>query len=55
MTYRFGQTTYQIKVENPALKNQPEQRVFLDGHLQPDSKIPLQDDKGDHQVEIKWE
>lgn len=50
MTYRFGQSTYEIRVENPEGVNRGVRQITLDGQPLTDKGIPLADDGGDHQV-----
>ena len=50
MTYRFGQSTYEIRVENPEGVNRGVRQITLDGQPLTDKGIPLADDGGGHQV-----
>ena len=52
VTYRDGETTFQICVENPSGVNRGVRQVTLDGKLLPDSEIPLLHDGGQHQVHV---
>lgn len=52
MTYRYGQTLYEIQVENPAGVNPGVKQVLLDGQPQPNGSIPLQDDGRPHRVKV---
>jgi len=52
MTYRYGQTTYEIQVDNPDGVNRGVRRVTLDGESLTDGTIPLTDDGGHHHVAI---
>jgi cyclic beta-1,2-glucan synthetase len=48
--YRFGQTTYHIRVENPNRSESQVAAVTLDGRLLPAGVVPLEDDGGVHRV-----
>ena len=50
--YRFGRTTYEITVRNPALLRQRGSRVTLDGTVFRTSTIPLVDDGAIHTVVV---
>jgi cyclic beta-1,2-glucan synthetase len=50
--YRFGRTTYEILVRNPALLRQRGSRVTLDGTLFRTNTIPLVDDGVVHSVVV---
>jgi cyclic beta-1,2-glucan synthetase len=52
MTYRYGETVYQIKVENPEGVNRGVKAVVLDGDELSDGSVPLQDDGDRHQVHV---
>jgi cyclic beta-1,2-glucan glucanotransferase len=52
ITYRRGNTTYQIKVENPHALCRGVAAIFLDGVEQTEAQIPLADDGKSHQVRI---
>jgi cyclic beta-1,2-glucan synthetase len=52
VTYRFGQTTYQIRVENPAGVCRGVKQVLLDGEVLPDFRIPLIDENRQHHVVV---
>ena len=52
ITYRFGRTTYEIMVRNPALLRQRGSCVVLDGTLFRTNTIPLVDDGQTHHVEV---
>jgi cyclic beta-1,2-glucan synthetase len=52
MTYRYGQTLYDIQVENPAGVNPGVKQVLLDDQPQPNGNIPLQDDGRHHRVKV---
>jgi cellobiose phosphorylase len=57
VTYRYGGTTYRIRVENPDGVSRGVRVVTLDGRLLPGEEIPLQDDGRLHEVVvsmIKW-
>lgn len=48
MTYQYGESHYQINVS----RGDGEYQVTLDGHLLPDDRIPLLDDRQNHTIEI---
>jgi len=52
LTYRHGNATYNIQVQNPEGLQQGIKQVTLDGQPLPDGKIPLEDDGRQHQVDI---
>jgi cyclic beta-1,2-glucan synthetase len=52
MTYRYGETIYQISVENPDGVNRGVKQVELDGEMLPGDDIPLVDDAGRHTVRV---
>jgi cyclic beta-1,2-glucan synthetase len=52
LTYRFGQTEYQIRVENPAGVSRGVKQVKVDGAALQAKAIPLRDDGQSHEVEI---
>ena len=52
MTYRYGQTTYAIQVENPDSVNRGVCRVLVDGVDAADGVIMLVDDLQCHQVKV---
>jgi hypothetical protein len=52
MTYRYGETSYHIKVENPNGMNQGGKEVRLDGQPVPAGKISLVNDGHRHLIEI---
>jgi cyclic beta-1,2-glucan synthetase len=52
VTYRFGQATYEIQVQNPGHVNQGVQQVTLNGQVLPDKLIPLSQDSGIVEVVI---
>ena len=52
MTYRYGQTTYAIRVENPAGVNRGIHAIMLDRETVPNGAILLTDDGRAHQVEV---
>ena len=52
MTYRYGQTTYAIRVENPAGVNRGVHAIMLDRETVPNGVILLADDGRAHQVEV---
>jgi cellobiose phosphorylase len=53
LTYHYGKTVYEIRVENSAGVNGGVKQVLLDGQSQPSGTIPLQDDGRHHRVEVK--
>ena len=53
LTYRFGKTTYHIRVDNPEHVTHHVQQVTLDGTVLGGAKFPLVDDGQEHQVEVK--
>ncbi len=52
MTYRDGETTFQIRVENASGVNRGVRQVTLDGKVLPGNEIPLLGDGRQHQVEV---
>jgi len=52
MTYRDGETVYQIRVENPNGVNRGVKRVWIDGEVSPGGEIPLAGDGQQHQVKV---
>jgi cellobiose phosphorylase len=46
----FGETRYEIRVENPQGINRGVKQVLLDGDSLPDGRIPLRPDGGEHKV-----
>jgi len=52
VTYRVGETTFQISVENPAGVNRGVRQIKLDGNVLNGNEIPLLDDGGRHQVNV---
>jgi cyclic beta-1,2-glucan synthetase len=53
ITYRYGETLYNIEVENPEGINQGVKRITLDGEDQHDETIPLADDGQRHDVRVR--
>jgi cyclic beta-1,2-glucan synthetase len=54
MTYRHGETRYDIMLENPTGVMKGVTEIMLDGQRQPDGQgIPLRDDGKVHRVEVK--
>ena len=53
IVYRYKQTTYHIKVENPENVCAGVSNLTLDGRNRADKKIPLVDDESEHQVKIE--
>jgi cellobiose phosphorylase len=52
LTYKFGLTSYLIKVENPNGVNRGIQRVLLDGRTLTDNIVPLSNDGEKHEVQV---
>jgi cyclic beta-1,2-glucan synthetase len=52
LTYRRGQTTFRIRVENPGHVQHGVRQIVYDGQALPDQDIPLSDDGGTHQVRV---
>ncbi|MBX3011462.1 MAG: hypothetical protein KF832_08130 [Caldilineaceae bacterium] len=52
LTYRYGQSTYTIRVENPHGVNRGVQQVTLDGAPLSTARLPLTDDGQTHQVMV---
>jgi len=52
LTYRDGETSYHIQVENPSGVNRGVKQVILDGRTLPQKEIPLVTDRQEHQVEV---
>jgi cyclic beta-1,2-glucan synthetase len=52
VTYRDGDTIFQIRVENPSGVNRGVGQVTLDGKVLPGNKIPLLGDGRQHQVHV---
>ncbi|MDD5541559.1 MAG: glucoamylase family protein [Acidobacteriia bacterium] len=52
VTYRFGETTYQIHVANPSQVSSGVINVLLDGKDVEGKQIPLVDDRGQHEVQV---
>jgi cyclic beta-1,2-glucan synthetase len=52
ITYRYGETVYDIKVENPEGVNQGVERITLDGEDQRDGRVPLTDDGLWHEIHV---
>jgi cellobiose phosphorylase len=50
--YRFGETSYQIRVANPEHVQQRVSEVVLDGQSLFGGLVPLQDDGGAHDVRV---
>jgi cyclic beta-1,2-glucan synthetase len=53
MTYRYGETVYEIKVENPEGVNRGVKTVTVDGEEVSESGIPLLDDGDRHDVRVR--
>jgi cyclic beta-1,2-glucan synthetase len=52
VTYRVGETTFLIRVENPAGVNCGVQQIELDGVILGGNEVPLWSDGGQHQVNV---
>ena len=52
LTYRYGETRYQIRVENSEGINRGVKQVTLDGEVLPEGEIPLLDDGRGHEVRV---
>jgi cyclic beta-1,2-glucan synthetase len=52
LTYRYGEATYEISVENPDGVNRGVRQVELDGDILPGPEIPLVDDGCAHDVRV---
>jgi cyclic beta-1,2-glucan synthetase len=50
--YRFGSSVYHCRIENPNGRESGVAEVWLDGHRQSDSHIPLGDDGVRHEVRV---
>jgi cellobiose phosphorylase len=53
ITYRFGTTTYRIRVENPSGSERNGGEVWLDGRPCPSQEIMLTDDGQPHEVRVR--
>jgi len=52
VTYRDGETVYQIRVENQSGLSRGVRQVTLDGKVLPGNEIPLLSDGRQHQVQV---
>ncbi|MFP4343984.1 MAG: GH36-type glycosyl hydrolase domain-containing protein [Anaerolineales bacterium] len=52
LTYRYGTSRYHIEVDNEAGVEQGVREVRVDGERRDDKRIPLQDDGGQHEVQV---
>lgn len=52
VTYRDGQTTYEIRVDNPSGSNRGVKQVTLDETVLPGNEISLRGDGGQHHVNV---
>ncbi len=52
LTYRHGEASYRIRVENPDGVNRGVRQVMLDGEVLPGWEIPLLDDGRPHEVRV---
>jgi cellobiose phosphorylase len=50
--YRFGNTHYQISIENPHKINRGVKQVLLDGNPLPGNQVPLLEDRLPHRVQV---
>jgi cyclic beta-1,2-glucan synthetase len=53
LTYRYGQSVYHIRVENPKGVSQGVTQMLLDGQLLPDARVPLLTQRHEYQVVIR--
>ena len=53
LTFRFGKTVYQIRVENPERVSKGVVRVTVDGQEIVEKQIPLKGDGATHEVVVK--
>ena len=53
LVYRYGATSYEIRVDNPDAVSRGVKRVTLDGEALPDGCVPLLDDGGQHEVRVR--
>ncbi len=49
---RFGETTYQVRVDNPRGVNRGVERVACDGSVVPNARVPISDDGRTHRVTV---
>ncbi len=52
VTYRDGETIFQIRVENPSGVNRGVRQITLDGKVLPGNEIPLLRDGSQHQAQV---
>jgi cellobiose phosphorylase len=52
LIYRYGQTCYNIQVDNQAAVNRGVQQVWLNGEIVPDGRISLRQDGRVYQVKV---
>jgi cellobiose phosphorylase len=52
MTYRFGSTSYRVRVDNSAGAGRGVLSVMVDGHPAKGGSVPLRDDGRDHEVHV---
>lgn len=52
LTYRYGETSYRIRVGNPHGVNHGVKRVVVDGEVLPGAEFPLVEDGRQHQVRV---
>jgi cyclic beta-1,2-glucan synthetase len=52
LTYRYGETSYRIRVENPDSVNRGVKQVTLDGDELPGKDVPLLEDGQQHEVRV---
>jgi cyclic beta-1,2-glucan synthetase len=53
LVYRFGQTKYHIRVDNPGRVNRGVAQILLDGETLVDGRIELLDDGGQHEILVR--
>jgi hypothetical protein len=52
VTYREGETIFQIRADNASGVNRGVRQVMLDGKVLPGNEIPLLDDGRQYQVQV---
>jgi cellobiose phosphorylase len=52
LTYRFGKSSYLVRVENPQGVNRGVRQIVHDGIPQAENRIPLVDDGKQHEVHV---
>jgi len=53
LSYRIGETCYQIQVENSGGINRGVRQVTLDGEVLTEGEIPLLEDGREHKVRVR--